>query len=169
MDGEKTRDTRPLLIGPPEQMTRSLGRHHDDVYLLRRSNFTEMDIESMSEGQSVTRLEVGLNRIGVDTAHDLIWHKHHDHVCPCRGFVRGEDSQSPLLRRCSAGRLLSETDNHLDTRILEIEGVCMSLASVADDRHFLVLDQAEVAVLVVVDRRHHMIVGRIFAASKTEP
>src|SRR5262249_8256407 len=59
------------------------------------------------------------------------------------------------LRLRPALRALVETHDHVLARILQVEGVGVPLAPVADDRDLLSLDEGKVGVLVVVDPGRH--------------
>ena len=54
-----------------------------------------------------------------------------------------------------------ETDDNLQSAVLEIERVCMPLGTVADDRDLLPLNEAQVRIRIVVHRRHVSAVSRL--------
>ncbi len=158
MDGEQTGHPGALLVGAANQMPRSLGGDHRHVDVLRGDDLAEVDVESMGEEEGVSRVEVGLDGLGVDDTHHLVRHQHHDRVRPLGGLVRAEDLQPGCLRLCPARRAFAKAHHYVDSRLHEIEGMGVALAPVSDDGDLLGLDEPEVAVRVVVDRCHAPIV-----------
>src|SRR5690606_21532131 len=51
MHSYQCRHTAALVVGATNGMTRCLGRHHDDVYVLTRLNLAVVHVEAMSESQ----------------------------------------------------------------------------------------------------------------------
>jgi hypothetical protein len=43
---------------------------------------------------------------------------------------------------------------HVDTGVLEVEGVGVTLRAVADDGHFFGLNEGKVGILIVISLRH---------------
>jgi len=61
------------------------------------------------------------------------------------------------LRLGAGFAVLREADADFDARILEVEGVGVTLGAVADDGDFLRLDQGEVCVVIVVGLCHDVL------------
>src|SRR5207248_11779653 len=60
-----------------------------------------------------------------------------------------------LLRRGPRLAPLVEADHHVDAAVLQVEGVGMALAAVADHRDPLAGERRHVRVVVVIDLRHY--------------
>src|SRR5690606_10038687 len=70
------------------------------------------------------------------------------------GLGDGLHREAVLGRLIPRGRALAQPDHDVGSRVLQVEGVGVTLAAVADDRHTPFLDQSWVGVLLVVDRCH---------------
>jgi len=165
MNGEQARHPRSLGVGAPDQMPRALGGDHCHIDVLRRDDLAEMDVESVGKQQRVAGIEVALHRLGVDGPHHLVGHEHHDGVRP---LGRGVWCQHPKPFAFGLGptrRPLSESHHDVDPGFLQVEGMGVALAPVADDGHFPGSDEVGIAVGVVIDGCHARIVV-VFAFGK---
>ncbi len=108
----------------------------------------------MGEHEGVATVEVGGDLLGVDRAHHLVGHQHHDDVGRSDRLGHGEDLEPGLGGGCGAGRVGTKTDHDIDSGFGEVAGMGVALAAETDDGHLVLLDQIGIAVAVVVDVRH---------------
>jgi hypothetical protein len=79
----------------------------------------------------------------------LVGHEHHDDV-PTRGGVRdAQDLEPGLARLLDARGPFAQADDHVDARVLEVQGVGVALGAEADDGDGLAVEEGEVCVVVV--------------------
>ena len=80
---------------------------------------------------------------------------HHD-VAGARGVGHVEDPHAVPLGIRAARRVRPQPDDDLDTRILQVQRVGVTLGAVAEHGHGLALEQPEVGVALVEDVRHQI-------------
>ena len=100
-----------------------------------------MNVETVSEEQGIARRQMWGYRLVVDRAHGLIGNEHHDHIGPLRGGARAHYGKSLRLCLGSTGRPVTEANNHVYTRIPQVERVGVPLAAVANDGYLLRLNE----------------------------
>ena len=85
---------------------------------------------------------------------ELIGQQHHDPVGLGCGIRHAQDFQSIGLGFISRAAAFVEANHHVNTTVLEVQGVGMALGSITNDRHGLTAEQAQVSVGVVIQRGH---------------
>ena len=118
-------------------MARGLRSNHDDVKVGARLNLTVVHVKAVGKRERRTLLDVGEHLVAVDLSDVFVRNEHHDDV-----------GCGSLLPACA---VLTDADRDVNTGIVQVEGMRMALAAVADDRHFLSLDEREISVLIVVN------------------
>ena len=118
----------------------------------------------MGEHQEVARSQVRGDLLVVDRLLGRVRDEDHDHVGRLDGIRDVADLQARVGRERPALRPGSETDDHVDARLVEVQGVGMALAAIPDDRDRLPGERRRVSVVVVVDPRSHR-----FVASSMDP
>ena len=111
----------------------------------------------MGEHEGLALAEHALDRLLVDLPLGLIREQDHDDVRRGGGVVDRHDLVTFLLGPRPGLRALVEPDHHLLPRVLQVQRVRVSLATVADDGDLLALDQSEISVLVVENLRRHVV------------
>ena len=135
-------------------MTRTFRCNHENVNARWRNNLLEVDIETMCEGESTARLEIGTNFFLVDVRLLLVRNQDHRDVCL---LDRLSDRQNLEVMRLGSSlglRTLVKTDDDIDAAFLEVQCMCMSLAAVADDGNGLALHNLPVHVLIIISFCH---------------
>ncbi len=104
--------------------------------------------------QQLARAEVRLNLLGIQLGRGLIGNQDHHHVGPLGGFADSRDFEARLLRLGDRLGARAEPDFYLNTRVLEVESVGMSLRAVADNGHLLRLNEGKISIVIVVGLCH---------------
>ena len=135
----------------------ALGGDHDDVDVLGSLDVAKVDVETVSEAQGVARLQVGLHELLVDGGLGLVGGEDHDDV----GFLGGgghvghlEAGLASLVGRRGA---LTQADAHVAAGVHEVECMSVALGAIADDGNLLALDDAGIAILLVVNGYCHVV------------
>src|SRR4051794_8304291 len=135
-----------LLVEPAHDMTRALGRDHDDVVARRRLDAPEVHVQAVREEQRRAGLEVRLDVVLVDLGHRPVRDEDRDELRSAHRLRDGLDRQARLLG-CGPGRAaLAQPDLDRDAGVGEVQGVGVALAAVADHGN-LAGEQVDVAVL----------------------
>lgn len=98
--------------------------------------------------------EVGLDVLLVHIGLLLIVDEDHDDVGRFGRFGGGCHLQAGGFRFGPALGAVIQADDDVDAAVVQVQGVGVPLRAVADDRDGLVLEDAEVAVVLVVDFCH---------------
>ena len=99
-------------------------------------------------------LRFGRDLFGVQLGRGLIGNQNHDHVGPLSDVGDGVDFKAGLLRLGNGFGVGGKAYFHLNAGVLEVEGVGVALRAVADDGHFLGLNEGKVGVVIVVSLSH---------------
>ena len=150
VDRDQRGHAAALGVGRAHQVARTLGGDHDDVQILTRGDLAEVDVEAVSEGQRRALLDVRLDLLAIERALMLVGGQDHDHVGVGHGFCDRLDGQTGIGGLGRRGRTRTQRHGDGDAGVLEVVGVGMALRAIADDGHFLPLDQRKVGVFVVI-------------------
>ena len=146
-DGDERRRAVPLGEEPADDVARPLRRDHDHVVARRRLDAPVMDVEPVGEEQcgarSQVRRDVGL----VDRGLDLVRKQKRDDLGAGGRLGDRADGEPRFLGGSPRAAALPEPDLDLDARVVQVQGMCVALAAVADDRD-LAVEEAEVAFAV---------------------
>ena len=80
----------------------------------------------------------------------LVRDEHHDDVALRGGIFDRRDFEPLVGRLFAGGAAFAETDDNLDTAVVKVERVGVSLAPVSDYSDRFVAEQPEIGVLVVI-------------------
>ena len=146
LDGEARVDARAREEIAPHRCAGALGRHHDDIHVLRRHHpglFPVGDREPVREIQRVARLQVLLDH-RPDGPLRRIRHQHLDDGAPAHRLINLEQRLArhpavlhrpvPVPLECAG-----LADDHLETVIAQVERLGRPLHAVADNRDRLAL------------------------------
>ena len=164
MDGEERWHAAPGPIDGPQQVAGALGGDHPDVDDAGWVDPSEMDVETMGEHQQVAGPQVRCDLVVVDALLGRVRDEDHDDV---RGLDRIGDIGDPEARLGGQGAAPGpgrERHDDIDPGVVEVEGVGMALAAVADDRDRLAGEGRQICVVVVVHLGRHRLI-----ASSIEP
>ena len=140
--------------------TNELGAHgvarcfwcnHDHVKVSTRYNLVVQDGETMGKRQRGALLEVRFNVVTIDCSLILIGCQDHDHICCSNRFADWQNGQTFGLSLTSRGRTRTQANHYAYARILEVQGMRMTLRTITDDGDFLALDQRQVTIFVVIN------------------
>lgn len=100
-------------------MTRSLRGDHRDGDVGGRLDQAEVNVESVTEEQRVTGLEVGFDVSCEDLGLGGVGGQHHDHIGPFGDLGGSVDVQALLFYLGPRPRTLLQPDAHLHTRVAQ--------------------------------------------------
>jgi hypothetical protein len=144
---------RSVALGeqPPHDVSGPLWRNHDHVVLRRRCDASVVDVEAVGEQDGGARLEVRRDVGLVHGGLHLIREQQRDDLRAPHSLGHGRHREARVLGRPQRVAAFAQSDLDLDPRVVEVEGMGVALAAVADHRH-LSVEEGEVAF--AVDRRH---------------
>ena len=132
-------------------MARALGRDHDHIDILRRLDQTEGDVEAVGKRQCLAGCQVRLDFRFIDCFLLFIGNQHHDDICHFCGIRNTHDFQTLFTGLVGGLRSFIQTDNHVHTGVLQVQGMGMPLGAIANDGDFLSVQLVQVTVLLVID------------------
>src|SRR5690606_2767820 len=155
LDGEQGGDAAAARELAADQIARSLGRDQDDIHVVARGDAVIDDREAVREQQGRTRLGVRLDDVAIDLVLDHVGRQDGDDVGAANGFGglgRGEAVFGRVLPTRAA---VTDADDHVMARVLQVLGVGAALRAIADDGDALTGDGARFDVVVGVDGDGH--------------
>ena len=150
VDGEERRHAAAGLVDGAEQVARALGRDHPDVDDAGRVDPPEVDVEAVGEHQEVAGPQVRADLGVVDRLLGGVGDQDHDHVGGLDRVGDVHDPQAGVLGERAALGAGREPDDDVDPALVEVQGVGVALAAVADDRDRLAGQGRRIRVVVVV-------------------
>ena len=159
MDGEQGRDAATGPIDRPEQVARTLRRDHPDVDDAGRVDPPEMDVEAVGEHQQVAGSQVRRDLLVVDRLLGGVGDEDHDHVGGLDRIGHVGHAQARVGGESPALGARREPDDDVDAGLVQVEGVGVALAAIADDGHGLARQRRRVGVVVVVHLRGHRLIA----------
>ena len=133
-------------------MARPFWRHHQAVDIGTRLDKIEMHVQAMGKGNSRARTDVVMNFVTVNIGLQLVGRQHHYKITPGSGLGHIHDFKAGSSSLCTAGRVSTQRNSNLcNTAILQIGGMGMALTAITDNHDFLLLDQADVGISIVID------------------
>jgi hypothetical protein len=148
-------------------MARRLRRDHRHVDVFRWDDEPEADAEAVAEHQHLALGQMLMDVRLVDLLLLLIRDQDHDDVAPRGCFRDGHHAQAGVLRLLHGLARRRQADDDVHAAVLQVQRVRVPLCSVADDPDLLAANQFELCILVVVHRRHYMLL--VWAGLKTGP
>eukprot|EP01022_Parablepharisma_sp_SALTPOND_P021784 TRINITY_DN435_c2_g8_i2.p1 TRINITY_DN435_c2_g8~~TRINITY_DN435_c2_g8_i2.p1 ORF type:complete len:1118 (+),score=384.08 TRINITY_DN435_c2_g8_i2:11710-15063(+) len=147
--GDQVRHAATLAVGRTHGVARGLRGDHDDVQVSARHDLAVVDVEAVRESDGRALLGERCNVLGIDLADVFVGQQDHDDVSVLDRVVDFSDLQAGLLGLGPGSAAAAQTDGDLHARILQVQRVSVTLRTVTDDGHVLVLDQGQVCVFVV--------------------
>ncbi len=140
------------LIFAAHGVSRAFRRDHEHVDVGARIEQVEMHVEPVRESERRAGLHVRPEFFPVKVALPFVGRQHHDDIGPFGALGRVHHAQPRRLGfRHSAG-VRPQSDRELGgAAVLEIVGVRVALAAVADDGDLFSFDQVHVGIAVIVD------------------
>src|SRR5437588_9739432 len=133
MNGQEAGDAAAFRILRSYPMARAFRSDHEDVNVRRRHDLPEVNVEAVAEGQIAVLLQIRGYVSPIDRSLDFVRSEHHHDVrALCRIGARHhfEPGALGLLPRSA----FAQADEDVHAALLQIQGMGVSLASVADDR-----------------------------------
>jgi hypothetical protein len=132
-------------------VARAFRRHHRNVEISARFDQAEMDVEAVREKKRRAVFHIGREIGLVDVRLQFVRRDHHHHVGPF-GRVRIRHHLETGRFRLSGRSAFTRRDRHvLDAGIAHVERMSMALRAEADDGDFLVLDEIQIGIAIVID------------------
>ena len=150
---DKTGHAAAALIFRAHRVAGPLRRDHQHIEIAARFDQIEMDVEAMREHQGRALLEIVFEVIAIDVALQLVRGEQHHHIGPFGGIGDGLHLKPHSFRLLGRGEIRAQGDTDLfDAReSLQVQGMRMALASIADDRDFLALDKINIGIEIIID------------------
>ena len=133
LDGDQRRHAAALGVGAAHEVAGALRGDHDHVDALGRGDAAEADVEAVGEGERVARLQAGGDVLVVDRLLLGVGGEDHHDVGGRGGLGDRQHLEALRLGLGDRRRALAEPDDHVDARVLQVEGVGVALRAVADD------------------------------------
>src|SRR5690606_12241060 len=130
-------------------VARGLRGDHDDVDVVTRHDLAVVDVEAVRECQGGAGLNVAVDFLAVYLGDVFVGQQHHDDVGGLDGLGDFFDLEAGVGGLVPRSAVLAQTDDDLDTRLMQVQGVGVTLRAVADDGNGFAFHQGEVAVFVV--------------------
>ena len=103
----------------------------------------------MSEHQHVACFQVRLDVLLIHISLLLIIDQDHDDVSLLSSLSSGVYVEALLLSLSPGLGALVQTDNNIAAGLLQVQGMCMTLAAVADDCDGLAIQQRQITVCLI--------------------
>ena len=108
----------------------------------------------MCEEQGRAFLQVRGDLLGVNETLHLVGQEDGDNVALGHGLGNILHLEAGCLSLCPRGGTGTQANDHVNAGILQVQCMCMSLRTVANNGHLLGLDQRQVCAVVVDDLCH---------------
>ena len=155
VDGKERRHAAARLVHAAHEMARTLRRDHPDVDPLRRVDPAEVDVEAMGEHQELARPEVRRDLRVVNGLLGRVRHEDHDHVGRADGVGHVGHGEAGVGGQRAALRSGRQAHHDLNPGFVEVPGMGVALAAVADDRDRRAGQSGRIGIVVVVHLRGH--------------
>ena len=113
-----------------------------------------MNVESMSKHQHISLFQVWLNVFLIHIRLQLVIDENHNNICFFCSFSCCIHFKSLSLCLCPGLASLIQSNDHMTARLLCIQRMGMSLASVANHCYRLAIQQRQIAVLLIINLCH---------------
>ena len=127
------------------------GSDHPDVQVSTGHHLVVVNVKAVREYKRSALLDIGLNVVFVDGCDIFIRQQDHHNVRSLDRVVHFHHIQTSFANFVPGRATLAQTHNHFHAAVVQVLGMGMTLATVADDGHCLTFDQAQVAVFVVIN------------------
>ena len=154
LDGDDVRGALALGVGLADLVAGTLGGDHDHIVTLGDLNVAVADVEAVCEEKGGTFLQVGGNLLGVHGALDLVGQQQRDDVALGDGLGHVLDLKARGLSLGPRRGTGAQADDHVNSGILQVQRVRVTLRTVTDDGNLLGLDQRQICAVVVDDFCH---------------
>ena len=136
------------------QMAGAFRGNHEYVYVSRRDDLLEMDIETMGKSQGATGFQVRCNLVLVNVSLFFIRNQDHGNVSPFYRFTDGHNLQARSFRfRCGFGTFV-QADHYLQAAVTQVQRMGVPLAAVTDDSNFFAFNRIPVYILIIIHFCH---------------
>ena len=104
----------------------------------------------MGKGKRRAGLHICMQVIRVNGGLMLVRRQHHQDIGPRCGIGIGQDLEASGFGLFRGGRSSTQRNGYVrNAAVAQVLGMCMALATITNNRDFLVLDQAQIAICVV--------------------
>ena len=137
-------------------MARALGGSHEHVYISGGNDLLVADVEAMGEGNGLSGSQVGADVLLVDVSGTLVVDKDHDDVSSLGCICNGHNVEA-VLGCLVPGLAVAKANDDVAAGISEVLCMGMALRAVTDHRDLLTIQDAEIAVLLIIHFCHNYI------------
>ena len=120
-------------------MARSLRGDHDDVEVLARNDLRVVDVKAVGKSQGCAFLDVGFDLLVIHIGDEFVGQQNHHDIGALGRFFDGLDGKAGILSLGPGRTALAKTDDNVAARVVQVQGVCVTLAAVADNCDSLTL------------------------------
>ena len=97
-------------------------------------------------------MQIVFEMVAIDVALQFVRGEQHHHIGPFGGIGDALHLKPGSCRLFGRSGILAQGDADLfDARIPEVQGMRMALASIADDRDFLALDEIDIGIEIIIN------------------
>ena len=114
----------------------------------------------MSEGQGSALLQVGLDLVFIERRLELVRSQNHDDIGTFHRVGYIGHFQASAFGFLDRARAFTQTDHNLNTGVLQVVGVRVTLGAIAQNGHFLALDDGKITIFVVINVHVHLLNSR---------
>ena len=145
MNCDKCRDAFSFLVHPPYQSAGPFWCHHDNIYIGRRNDLSEMNIESMGEHKAFAGRHMGLYLIFVYSPLVFIGEQYLDDLCCFHRFRHRIHPETIGLGKVPA-LSLSEPYDDVEATILQVQCLSSSLRPVTDNCDTFPIENRKISI-----------------------
>ena len=159
MNGDQAGYTATLDEFVTHQVPRPLGSGHEDIDVSGGNDLGVVDVEPVGEHQVGPLFQFRSDFRPVDDALQLIGKENHDDIGLAGSGPCVEDLESGFF---GLGGILAPhelANDDVQTALLQVVGVGVTLAAITDDGDLLLLEQAQVAIFVIINFHHFLLVA----------
>ena len=132
MHRQQARDSDSLGEKLPHSVAGRFGSNHQHVHIIGRSHGAKVDAEAVGEHQGAVGPEIGRYLLPINVSLQVIRNQYHEHVGHLGHFRNVGYFQPGIAGNGATAAFRIEAHHHLLAGVLQVQGVGMPLASVAN-------------------------------------
>jgi hypothetical protein len=148
-DSEYVRNTAAFRKRTTDQMARSFRSYHKYVYIRRRNDLFEMDIESMSKSKCTAVLQIRTDFRFIYISLFFIRNQDHRDIRFSNSFCNAFYCKSCIAGFFYGFAAFIQTDDNIDTAVSQIQCMGVTLTAISNNSHFLAFHYIPVYILII--------------------
>ena len=126
-------NTAAFGIGTTNQMAGAFRSNHEYVYISRRNNLTEVNVEAVCKSQCITSLQVRSDIFFICSSLLFIRNQHHDDIGSLSSFCGSHNLQAGSFCLSFGLRAFIQAYNYVYAALLQVQCMCMALRTITDN------------------------------------